>query len=100
MRREYAASTGKMSPSATSAGASASGTPATNSLHCTGKKRPTPWYNQSSSDRRVVVTLNVSNDFALRSWILSFGALARVVAPLALAEEIQQEAARMGERYR
>ena len=51
-------------------------------------------------DGRVVVTLNVSNDFALRSWILSFGALARVVAPQALAEEIQEEAARMEERYR
>lgn len=51
-------------------------------------------------DGRVVVTLNVSNDFALRSWILSFGALARVMAPRALAEEIQEEAARMEERYR
>jgi len=51
-------------------------------------------------DGRVVVTLNVSNDFALRSWILSFGALARVVAPQALADEIQEEAARMEERYR
>ena len=46
-----------MSPCATFAGASASGTPSTNALHCTGKKRPTPWYNQSVSDRRVVVTL-------------------------------------------
>ena len=51
-------------------------------------------------DGRVVVTLNVSNDFALRRWILSFGALARVLAPQALAEEIQGEAARMEERYR
>jgi predicted DNA-binding transcriptional regulator YafY len=51
-------------------------------------------------DGRVVVTLNVSNDFALRSWILSFGALARVLAPAALAEVIQKEAVRMEELYR
>ena len=37
------------------------------------------------ADGRIVVTLNVSNDFALRSWILGFGALARVIAPSALA---------------
>src|SRR4030095_16537913 len=35
-----------------------------------------------------LVTLNVSNDFALRSWILGFGPLARVVSPSALVNEI------------
>ena len=49
---------------------------------------------------RVVVTLNVSNDFALRSWILGFGALARVIAPAALAKEIREEGERMAGRYR
>jgi proteasome accessory factor B len=39
----------------------------------------------------IVLTLNVSNDFALRSWILGFGALARVVEPKHLADEIARE---------
>jgi predicted DNA-binding transcriptional regulator YafY len=51
-------------------------------------------------DGRITVTLNVSNDFALRSWILGFGALARVIAPPALAEEIAAECSRVVERYR
>jgi predicted DNA-binding transcriptional regulator YafY len=55
---------------------------------------------RDEADGRILVTLNVSNDFALRSWILSFGALARVVAPAALADEIATECSRMVERYR
>jgi predicted DNA-binding transcriptional regulator YafY len=55
---------------------------------------------RDAADGRVVVSLNVSNDFALRSWILSFGALARVIAPPALADEIAREGSRMVERYR
>jgi predicted DNA-binding transcriptional regulator YafY len=39
-------------------------------------------------DGGVLLTLNVSNDFALRSWILGFGPLAKVVSPAGLAEEI------------
>jgi len=39
----------------------------------------------------VVLTLEVSNDWALRSWILSFGSLARVLAPAALAQQIADE---------
>jgi predicted DNA-binding transcriptional regulator YafY len=50
-------------------------------------------------DGRIVVTLHVSNDFALRSWILGFGALAKVLAPAPLAGEIQAEAARMAAIY-
>lgn len=37
------------------------------------------------------LTLNVCNDWALRSWILSFGPLARVVSPAALAETILEQ---------
>jgi predicted DNA-binding transcriptional regulator YafY len=36
----------------------------------------------------VGVTLDVCLDHALRSWILSFGPFARVLAPPALAKEI------------
>lgn len=37
------------------------------------------------------LTLHVSNDVALRSWILGFGALARVISPPALADQIAEE---------
>jgi len=50
-------------------------------------------------DGRVLLTLNVSNDFALRSWILGFGGLARVLAPANLATEIQAEAGRIAALY-
>ena len=40
------------------------------------------------------------NDFALRTWIRGFGALARVMAPAGLAAEIEAEAARMAALYR
>src|SRR4029453_13791106 len=43
------------------------------------------WHqSQEVSDRAdgsIVVTLQVSNDFALRGWIMSFGALARAISP-------------------
>jgi predicted DNA-binding transcriptional regulator YafY len=37
------------------------------------------------------MTLDVSNDPALRSWILGFGPLARVVSPPSLAAEIRRD---------
>jgi len=40
------------------------------------------------ADGRVVLTLDVCIDQALRSWILSFGPFARVTAPEALARDI------------
>jgi predicted DNA-binding transcriptional regulator YafY len=39
-------------------------------------------------DGSVRLTLNVRADRALRGWILSFGALARVIHPTSLAEQI------------
>ncbi len=39
----------------------------------------------------LLVTLEVCNDWALRSWILSFGPLARVVSPPSLAAQIRDE---------
>lgn len=42
-------------------------------------------------DGSIVLTLNVTNDFALRSWILGFGPLARVLSPPGLAGEIVRE---------
>ena len=49
-------------------------------------------------DGSLRLSLNVCHDWALRSWILSFGPLARVVSPSSLAESIleQLEEARDG----
>jgi predicted DNA-binding transcriptional regulator YafY len=51
------------------------------------------------ADGRLAVTLHVSNDWALRSWILGFGAAVRVVRPPALAETIVDELSRARARY-
>jgi predicted DNA-binding transcriptional regulator YafY len=50
-------------------------------------------------DGGVTLTLIVSMDWALRSWILGFGPLARVVAPPSLAAEILDEIERTRSRY-
>ena len=50
-------------------------------------------------DGGVVLSLEVCNDWALRSWILSFGPLARVLTPSALAKQIKDEIDRAAERY-
>jgi predicted DNA-binding transcriptional regulator YafY len=47
---------------------------------------------QEAADGRLTMTLQICNDFALRSWILSFGPLARVVSPPELVRQIQEEA--------
>jgi predicted DNA-binding transcriptional regulator YafY len=50
-------------------------------------------------DGGVVLSLDVSNDWALRSWILSFGPLARVRSPATLVAQIKNEIDRASERY-
>lgn len=50
-------------------------------------------------DDGVRVVLQVSNDRALRSWILSFGPLVRVAAPAELAAQIRQEIGEALKRY-
>ena len=47
--------------------------------------------NESRPDGSLLVRLTVSNDPPLRRWIHSFGPLARVVAPAALAQEMFEE---------
>jgi predicted DNA-binding transcriptional regulator YafY len=54
---------------------------------------------QDRPDGGIRLTLNVSNDFALRSWVLGFGALARVTVPATLAAEIVEEMDRARQRY-
>jgi predicted DNA-binding transcriptional regulator YafY len=50
-------------------------------------------------DGGVVLSLDVSNDWALRSWILSFGPLARVLSPPALVDQIKAELDRAAAAY-
>jgi predicted DNA-binding transcriptional regulator YafY len=54
---------------------------------------------REEGDGRVILTLDVSIDWALRSWILGFGPLARVLAPDSLASEILQEIERTRSNY-
>jgi predicted DNA-binding transcriptional regulator YafY len=53
----------------------------------------------AGDDGRLVLTLNVCIDPALRSWILSFGPFARVLAPEALAHEIARQIDQARARY-
>ena len=50
-------------------------------------------------DGRVRLTMNVCHDWALRSWILSWGPFARVVSPAALADDIQSDLQSAVNRY-
>jgi len=47
---------------------------------------------EDAADGSLTMTMDVCNDFALRSWILGFGRLARVVSPPELVRQIQAEA--------
>jgi predicted DNA-binding transcriptional regulator YafY len=47
----------------------------------------------------LVLTLQVCHDWALRSWILSWGPFARVVSPEKLASEVRQDLEAAGKLY-
>lgn len=51
-------------------------------------------------DGRVRLTLHVSNDWALRSWILGFGSGVKVVTPRPLSDQIVRELDEAAARYR
>jgi predicted DNA-binding transcriptional regulator YafY len=65
--------------------------------------RERQWHaSQKNSDRKdggVILSLQVCNDWALRSWILSFGPLARVLKPATLTAQIKDEVDRTSARY-
>jgi predicted DNA-binding transcriptional regulator YafY len=46
---------------------------------------------RDNEDGRLTLTLQVCHDWALRSWILSWGPFARVVSPATLAKEIRSD---------
>jgi len=50
-------------------------------------------------DGRLRVALDVSNDWALRSWILGFGSAVRVVSPQKIADELRAELRRAVDQY-
>jgi predicted DNA-binding transcriptional regulator YafY len=52
-----------------------------------------------AKDGTLTMTLNVCNDWALRSWILGFGPLARVISPPELATQILDEIERTRSHY-
>jgi len=54
---------------------------------------------QEDADGRLTVRLDVCNDWALRSWILGFGPLARVLSPPELASQILDEINRARQQY-
>jgi predicted DNA-binding transcriptional regulator YafY len=54
---------------------------------------------EDQPDGSIRVTLNVVNDWALKSWILGFGGLARALTPVALAQEITAELAAALDQY-
>lgn len=54
---------------------------------------------EEGDDGALKMTLDVCNDWALRSWILGFGPLARVVSPPELVRQIQEEADKTRLRY-
>lgn len=51
------------------------------------------------ADGSVVLTMDVCDDYTLRSWILSFGRSARVLAPAQLVEWISEELNQAGRQY-
>jgi predicted DNA-binding transcriptional regulator YafY len=61
------------------------------------------WHPSQALDERpdgsVRLTLDVSDDWALRRWILGFGSAARVLAPVTLAREISEENDRTRRHY-
>jgi predicted DNA-binding transcriptional regulator YafY len=54
---------------------------------------------EDQPDGRFLMTLDVSNDWALRSWVLGFGASVRVLKPAALAAAVLDEFTRGATRY-
>ena len=51
------------------------------------------------ADGSVVMTMDVCDDYTLRSWILSFGRGARVLAPASLVEWVSKELEEAGRQY-
>ena len=54
---------------------------------------------RDGTDGGLVLSMNVCHDWALRSWILSWGPFARVLAPAALADQLRSDLQAAADRY-
>jgi predicted DNA-binding transcriptional regulator YafY len=54
---------------------------------------------RENGDGGLVLSMNVCHDWALRSWILSWGPFARVVTPAALANDVRADLQAAHDRY-
>lgn len=54
---------------------------------------------REAPDGSLVLIMNVCHDWALRSWILSWGSFARVLAPAALAKQVRADLQAAADRY-
>ena len=54
---------------------------------------------REDADGTLVLAMDVCHDWALRSWILSWGRFARVLTPAALADELRSDLQAASERY-
>jgi len=70
---------------------------------CADYVREREWHRSQEivdgADGALMLRLTVSDDLALRAWILSFGASAKVMAPAQLAREIYAEVQAAADRY-
>jgi predicted DNA-binding transcriptional regulator YafY len=54
---------------------------------------------RDAADGALTLTMHVCHDWALRSWILSWGPFARVIAPLELAAQVRDDLTAAGAKY-
>jgi len=54
---------------------------------------------RDDANGRIVVSLDVCHDWALRTWILGWGPFARVISPASLADEIHADLNTAAARY-
>ena len=54
---------------------------------------------REAANGRLVLAMDVCHDWALRSWILSWGPFARVIAPAALADDVRSDLQAATDRY-
>jgi proteasome accessory factor B len=55
---------------------------------------------REGDEGQLVLAMDVCHDWALRSWILSWGPFARVITPAALAKEVRSDLQAATDRYR
>ena len=84
-------SAGRWAPSGPSRSASSSSSTPRVAPYVRGRMWHDSQHLDELPDGRVRMTLDVSNDWALRSWVLGFGASVRVVKPAALADAVLDE---------